>query len=152
MERRAGGQHTAGMETAPPATRLLDVFIIEDSLEIRDRLVALLDPIAGARIVGHAASADEAIAAITSRRPDTVVLDLNLKKGSGIDVLRALRADARDIEVYVLTNFATPQYRRACLALGARGFFDKSAEFEKVRDAITARAQKAPLQVPPQVQ
>ena len=43
----------------------------------------------------------------------------------------------------MLTNFATPQYRRLCKRLGARGFFDKSTEFELVRDAIAALASHA---------
>jgi len=71
------------------------------------------------------------------------VLDLRLADGSGLDVLRALRRQGleRDaIDVYMLTNFAEEPYRRAAERLGVQGFFDKSTEFERVRDALVARA------------
>jgi DNA-binding NarL/FixJ family response regulator len=113
------------------------LFLVEDSAPIRERLVALLSPVAS--VVGFADNASDAISDILKLRPGAVLLDLNLASGSGIDVLRALGKRAPDIDVFVLTNFASPQYRRLCLGLGARGFFDKSTEFEKVRDAIAAR-------------
>ena len=128
------------MEFNTPATPALKVFLVEDSAMIRERLLALLSSVDGVRIVGCAEAADEAIHQILDQRPDTVVLDVNLAQGSGIDVLRALKAAAPEIDVYVLTNFAHPQYRRLCTELGARGFFDKSTEFELVRDALAARA------------
>ena len=123
---------------APPPP--LEVFVVEDSPLIRERLLELLAPVEGARTVGWAERADEAIRAILERRPQAVVLDVQLAQGSGIDVLRALHEQAPCIDVYMLTNFASPQYRRQCERLGARGFYDKSTEFERVRDAIAARA------------
>lgn len=137
--------HTAVMESRTAAERTLDVFLVENSPPIRERLLTLLAPVAGIRVVGFAERADDAIREIVRKRPDAVILDLNLASGSGIDssgidVLRALRAEAPEVEVFVLTNFAYSQYRRLCTGLGARGFFDKSTEFEKVRDAIAARA------------
>jgi DNA-binding NarL/FixJ family response regulator len=115
------------------------VFLVEDSPQIRERLFALFAGVSGARTVGYADNAASAIHDILAGRPDAVVLDVSLAQGSGIDVLRALQAEAPEIDVYMLTNFATPQYRRLCERLGAKGFFDKSSEFELVRDAIAAR-------------
>ena len=120
------------------APELRSLFLVEDSAPIRDRLVALLSPVAS--VVGYADSTAGAIRDILALRPGMVLLDLNLADGSGLGVLRALHAMAPGIDVFVLTNFATPQYRRLCASLGACGFFDKSTEFEKVRDAIAARA------------
>lgn len=118
----------------------LSVFLVEDSPLIRERLGALFATVEGIRTVDFADRADAAINKILARRPDVVVLDLSLAQGSGIEVLRALQAQAPEIAVYMLTNFATSQYRRLCARLGALGFFDKSTEFEKVRDAIAVRA------------
>ena len=69
-----------------------------------------------------------------------VVLDLKLAEGSGFDVLRALHRAAPGIDVYMLTNFASEPYRRLAERLGARDFFDKTTEFERVRDTIVGRA------------
>lgn len=137
-------EHSAGMQsthaTARPAHESFEVFLVEDSELIRERLVALLSPVAGTRLVGYADRSDTAVREILAQRPDAVLLDLNLASGSGIDVLRALQRQAPEVDVFVLTNFANPQYRRLCASLGARGFFDKTTEFERVRDAIAARA------------
>lgn len=125
--------------TATAAPQEFKVYLVEDSPQIRERLLALFAGVSGARTVGYADNADAAIRDILAERPNAVVLDVSLAQGSGIDVLRALRAQAPEVDVYMLTNFATPQYRRLCDRLGAKGFFDKSTEFELVRDAIAAR-------------
>lgn len=126
------------MQSSTPAAESLRVFVVEDSPQILERMRALLAPVA--RIVGSTGSADEAIRQILEERPDAVVLDLNLAQGTGIDVLRAVGIRAPAIEVFVFTNFPNPQYRRLCMKLGAKGFFDKSTEFGQVRDAIAERA------------
>jgi DNA-binding NarL/FixJ family response regulator len=147
MERQRAGRHTAGMELNTAAD--FRVFLVEDSPQIRERLLALFATVEGARTVGYADGAEAAIRDILHTRPNAVVLDVSLAQGSGIDVLRALTAQAPEIDVYMLTNFATPQYRRLCERLGAKGFFDKSTEFELVRDAIAARShQPDPHSVP----
>ena len=125
-------------QIAPP-TR---VFVVEDSPAVCERLQSMLAGIDGTQAVGVATTAREAISAILAAQPDVVVLDLRLADGSGLDVLRALRAQAPQraaIDVYMLTNFAEEPYRRAAERLGVRGFFDKSTEFERVRDALVAR-------------
>jgi DNA-binding NarL/FixJ family response regulator len=112
------------------------VFIAEDSAEVRRYLVELVEDVEGARVVGEAESANDAVRGILRMQPDCVVLDFQLIGGTGLDVLRAVHPQAPRIAFIVLTNFATPQYRRACLAAGARCFFDKSREFTRVREAI----------------
>ena len=118
----------------------LKVFIVEDSPIIRERLLALLGSIEGAAAVGQASSAEEAIEGILQARPDAVVLDLKLASGSGFDVLRAVHERAPGIDLYMLSNFAAEPYRRMAARLGARDFFDKSNEFQRVREVLAARA------------
>jgi two-component system OmpR family response regulator len=117
-----------------------DIYLVDDSLMVRERVEAMLAGIPGTRIVGRAAGAREAVADILARRPDVVLCDLNLRQGTGFDVLRALTKQAPAIECYMLSNFATQPYRRLAAELGARDFFDKSNEFECVRDMVAKRA------------
>lgn len=105
---------------------------------LRDRVQSIVGSIPGAQCVGHAATAKDAIAGIEQSRPDIVVLDIQLEEGSGFDVLRAVRASLPQVSFYVLTNFANEAYRRKAQSLGARGFFDKSHEFDRLRDALSA--------------
>jgi DNA-binding NarL/FixJ family response regulator len=116
--------------------KLLKVYLVEDSPALRERLEAMLATIPGACIIGFASGAEEAVRGIAMHEPHVVVLDLKLAQGSGYDVLRALSGAAPQPGVYVLSNFATDQYRRAAAQLGARGFFDKTHEFELLREAL----------------
>jgi len=136
--------HSGRMEmeiSAPPTT--VRVFLVEDSPAIFERMHAMLSSIEGAEVVGHATRTAEAVAAILNAMPDVVVLDLKLAQGSGFDVLRAVHAKAPEIDVYLLSNFSTASYREAGLKLGARGFFDKTAEFHCIRDIVAERARMA---------
>jgi DNA-binding NarL/FixJ family response regulator len=118
----------------------MKVFLVEDSPVVLERLEALLASIEGAASAGHASRADEAIRAILDTRPDAVVIDLKLAEGSGFDVLRAVHERAPEIDLYMLSNFSGEPYRRLAARLGARAFFDKSTEFERVREALASRA------------
>jgi DNA-binding NarL/FixJ family response regulator len=117
----------------------MKVFLVEDAPLLRERLIELIASV-GASNVGHAEGAQEAIQAILAATPDVVVLDLHLKEGSGFDVLRAVRKAAPTIAFFVLTNYPHDGYRASAERLGARGFFDKSSEFNKLREALAARA------------
>ena len=115
---------------------MVEVFLVEDSSVIRDRLVALLNNIPGVAVTGHAEDAASAVTAILAARPHAVMLDLQLKGSSDIDVLRALRSALPDVTVIVLTNYATEEYRKRCLEAGARHFLDKTHEFESLRGIL----------------
>jgi len=110
---------------------------------LRTRVEAMLGSIPGAALAGHAESAPQAIEAILAARPHAVVLDLHLKEGNGFEVMRAVRKAAPEIAFYVLTNHPVEGYRLTAERLGARGFFDKSNEFEQLR-ATLARAAVSP--------
>ena len=120
------------------------VFLVEDSPLLRSRLEAMLSSIPGASLVGHAESAREAIEGILAAAPDAVVLDLSLKDSNGFDVLRAVRRTAPRIAFYVLTNHPLEGFRAIAKRLGARGFFDKSAEFELLKHTLAALARPLP--------
>jgi two-component system response regulator DevR len=136
LARRAGARTLRVMD-APP-TRHTNVFLVEDSAPIRARLVELLCNVAGVEIVGEADTPASAIDGILRTHPDTVVLDIRLTGGSGIEVLRRVCPVAPEIVFIMLTNHPDPQYRKICIESGASYFLDKSAEFEKVRDVITS--------------
>jgi DNA-binding NarL/FixJ family response regulator len=107
---------------------------------LRKRLEEMLASITGAKLVGHAADAASAIAGIVATRPQAVVLDIRLADSNGFDVLRGVRERLPGVEFYVLTNFASDAYRQMAEKLGARGFFDKSNEFERLHAVLTAAA------------
>jgi DNA-binding NarL/FixJ family response regulator len=128
--------HTGGMQTDPPEAEM-NVFIVEDSASIRRRLAAMLGDIEGVTVVGEAETPAAALEGILRTRPDSVVLDIQLIGGSGLDVLRKAHPQVPATVFIVLTNHADPQYRRICMQAGAAYFFDKSNEIAKVREVIS---------------
>ncbi len=112
-----------------PTTR---VFVVEDSALIRERLLSMLGGMSGVEVVGSSETASDAIARILAARPDVVVLDVKLKASSGIEVLRAIKRRMAAVAVIMLTNYATEEFRRKCLEVGAEYFLDKTNEFERL--------------------
>jgi DNA-binding NarL/FixJ family response regulator len=141
MEQRVHKDTGAGDEP-------LRLYLVEDSPRIIEHLIAMFDSIDGVLTVGCARTADDAVRGIRSARPQVIVLDIQLARGSGFTVLRSIRDIAPEAEVFVLSNFAAEPYRRLATRLGARGFFDKSTEFEDMRRLISARASQAGKQHP----
>ncbi len=115
----------------------MDLFIVEDSIPVRDRLVRTLEGLEGLDIVGTAEDVTAAITGLEDNHPDALILDLQLPSGSGLQVLRAVREKLPAMRVIVMTNFAAEPYRKAAMAAGAEVFLDKSAEFARVRDILS---------------
>jgi DNA-binding NarL/FixJ family response regulator len=109
------------------------VFIVEDSMPMIERLNEMLGEVPGIEVAGSASDTVGAMEAIRRIRPHAVILDIGLKRGSGIDVLRAIRTEQIPCMVVMLTNYPSGQYRASCFRLGADHFFDKSVEFESLR-------------------
>jgi CRP/FNR family transcriptional regulator len=112
------------------------VFIVEDSAPIRERLREMLRAAEGVSVVGEADSIQAAVQGILRTRPEAVLLDIRLIDGSGIDVLREVHPLAPEVAFVVLTNNASPQYRRICMEAGASHFLDKTTEFAQVGQIV----------------
>jgi len=112
------------------------VLIVDDSEQIRQRLVTLLAESTQIRIVGQAGNSLEALEAVQRLKPDTVILDIRLPGTSGIELLKEIKAKYPEMKVIMLTNFDYAQYRRQCQQLGADHFLNKTLEFEKIVDTI----------------
>ena len=109
----------------------MKVLIADDSGIVRERLAYLLGDVEGLEIVGQAEDAVEAEDLAGELRPDVAILDVRMPRGSGVDVLRAIKRDNPSATVIILTNFVDPEARALCLAQGADYFFDKSIELDQ---------------------
>jgi DNA-binding NarL/FixJ family response regulator len=114
----------------------LKVFITDDSAIVRERLMTMVLALPEITVVGQARDGPEAVDAIRRTRPDVVILDIRMPGSNGIDVLRRLKEMQPAPKVIMLTNYAYQQYRKTCEAAGADFFFDKSAEFDQIPQAL----------------
>ena len=131
----------------------LKAFLVEDSPVIRENLIAALEELAPVQIVGSAEDEPAAVRWLSApdHQYDLVIIDIFLKRGSGLGVLRAASDLRKPTSLVVLSNYATPEMRRKCLDLGAARVFDKSNEIDglilyctRLADGDTGPAPLAP--------
>lgn len=108
----------------------LTIYVVEDSPPVRDRIREMIKEIPDATLVGESDSEAEALQGIAATKPNLVILDINLREGTGFEVLRQVKASAPGTVVAVVTNFGTPQFREKCQELGANYFFDKTKSYK----------------------
>jgi DNA-binding NarL/FixJ family response regulator len=120
----------------------LRAYIVEDSQVIRDNLIATLEELVPVEVVGHAEDEATAIQWLsrTDNSVDLVIVDIFLKSGSGLGVLKVTHDLPAHRNVVVLSNYATPDIRRKCLELGADKVFDKSNEIDALIQYCTRLA------------
>lgn len=115
----------------------LTIYIVEDSSPVRQRLVESMREIPNARVVGEAAAIAEALEGVRVSQPRVLIVDVQLRGGSGIRLLKQMQAAGivRPELVIVVTNYPTDDYRKASHDY-ADHFFDKASEFDKVCDVL----------------
>jgi DNA-binding NarL/FixJ family response regulator len=132
------GQQTITDIRGGPPGRPLRVLLIEDSPLIRRSVVEAIDASGDFQVTAWADSPKVAIGLLGSELFDAVIVDLQLKGGTGVEVLAYLQRAGLTETLFaaVLTNHPLPAYRERCLQYGVRHFFDKSLEFDRVLDAL----------------
>jgi len=120
----------------------INTFIVEDNETIRENLAATLEELACVTAVGFAVSEEDACAWLHANptRWRLAIVDLFLKQGSGLGVLRACAQRTSSQRVVVLSNYATADVRKRCAALGVDAVFDKSNEIDALVDYCIAQA------------
>lgn len=123
----------------------LRVFVVEDNPLIRERLVESLTATGHIEVVGHAETEHEAVEALGATPWDALVLDLQLRHGTGFGVLRAIgKSRPEGSKILVLTTYAIPMLRERSIALGADAFLDKAREYERAVDILVDFANTRP--------
>ena len=131
---------------APAATASLRVLLVEDLPRVQLMLRELIEEPGRFEVVGVADTEEQAVALFDARQPEVVVVDLNLRSGTGMGVLQRIRQRKTAVRplLIVLTNHTLPVLRNACEKAGADHFLDKSREFARVRTLIEERAGGTP--------
>ena len=110
----------------------LKTYLVEDSPLIRESLIAMLEDLAEVEVVGTAQDEGAAVQWLTNpaNHADLVIVDVFLKTGSGLGVLRNTGEATKYTSKVVLTNYATDDMKLKCRALGANEVFDKSNDID----------------------
>lgn len=118
----------------PGSAAALITYIVEDSATIRENLISTLEEIAPVKVVGFAETEQEASLWLSMNNGNwqLAIVDLFLKEGSGLGVLKGCQTRNPYQKVVVLTNYATDDIRRRCSELGSDAVFDKSNELDQL--------------------
>lgn len=98
------------------------VFLLDDHELVRVGLRTLIEAEDDLRVVGEAASADDALVRIAAVRPDVAVVDLHLAEGNGIEVCREVRSRHPEVRCLVLSAYSDERDVSAAIVAGAAGY------------------------------
>ncbi|MEN9998483.1 MAG: hypothetical protein RI922_1473 [Bacteroidota bacterium] len=110
--------------------------LVEDHEMVRQGLAALIDTEPSLKVVFDVANGAELLEIIKFKRADVVLLDIEMPLVDGKTALKKLSASYPDLSVVMLTAHTTIDDVVDCIALGAKGFLPKHADFDKVIDAV----------------
>jgi DNA-binding NarL/FixJ family response regulator len=112
------------------------IIVVEDDRDVRENLVALLGSDTRLQLVGEYGSAEEALRAAPSLRPEMAVMDINLPRMSGIDCVARLKAMLPQIQVLILTVYEDGDNVFRALKAGANGYLIKRDVRENLLSAL----------------
>lgn len=117
-----------------------NVVIVDDHPLFRRGLIQLLNSVAGFRLVGEAASGSEGIDLVNQLQPDLLLLDLNMKDMSGLEVLKRIKGSDLETRVVMVTVSDQAEDLVAALRSGADGYLLKDMEPEQMLESLKAAA------------
>jgi RNA polymerase sigma factor (sigma-70 family) len=139
----------------PGRHEAIAVLVVDDHEVVRHGLRAFLGSEPDIDVVGEAGGGAQALELLASmaaqgRRPDVIVMDLQMAPMDGIESTRRVRDLYNDIEVVALSSFAEEERVHAALRAGASGYVLKDSDADDVAAAVRA-AHRGELQIDPVV-
>jgi two-component system invasion response regulator UvrY len=113
----------------------MNILLVDDHAVMRQGVLRLLAAIPGARF-REAETPDEAHALYRESRPDVTVLDINLRAGSGLDLLRKIRGEDPGARVVIFSMYTDVVYANSARRAGAIGYVSKSAPADQLLTAV----------------
>jgi len=124
---------------------MIRIVLADNHLVIRGGLRALLEARNNFHICGETGDGRGAVDLATQKKPDVVVINVNLPVINGIEATRKIRQAAPDTNVLIYTAQNNADLIREALRAGARGYLSKSAPDEQIIEAIEALARRRPF-------
>ncbi|MCL5028991.1 MAG: response regulator transcription factor [Bacteroidetes bacterium] len=114
----------------------MKVLIADESEIIRKRITKLLSSFNKIELIAESESARDTAESIRTISPDVVILDIQFKDGTALDVLHEIGKDDCKPFIIVLTNYNVQAYIKEYSKYGVKYFLDKSKDFIKIKDIV----------------
>ena len=114
------------------------LLVVDDHTVVRGGLVALLATVDDMNVVAEASDGDEAIAQYAKHQPDVTLMDLRLKKVSGVEAIQRIRAQSPQARIIVLTTFDGDEDIFRAVQAGAKAYLLKGMSVEELISTVRA--------------
>lgn len=118
---------------APPRARVL---IVDDHPAVREALAARIGRQPDLEVCGEAADTADALRLVLETAPDVAVVDISLKTGNGIDLIKRIHDRAETVRVLVWSMHPESLYAERALRAGALGYVNKDQATDTIVDAV----------------
>lgn len=112
------------------------ILLVDDHMVIRMGLMTAASDAADMEVVADVDNGGDAVEAFRKHRPDIVVLDLRMQGMSGIETLRALRDEFKNVRILIFSNYAKGEEVFQAMKAGASGFVLKEMPLDRLLEAI----------------
>jgi DNA-binding NarL/FixJ family response regulator len=123
----------AGIQTG---TKPAKVLIVDDHPTVREGLAIRMSQLTDLEVCGEACDGAEAFELVGKTLPDVAIVDITLKTGSGIDLIKHLKELNPGIHVLVWSMHADSLYAERALRAGAEGYINKEQATDRVIEAV----------------
>jgi DNA-binding NarL/FixJ family response regulator len=114
------------------------ILVVDDHPVVRQGVAGLVGGHPDMRVVGEASNGREAIQQFRAHHPDVVLMDLQMPEMNGLDALMAIRDEAPEARIIVLTTYAGDAQVLRAIKAGARGYLLKNALHRELLETIRA--------------
>jgi DNA-binding NarL/FixJ family response regulator len=112
------------------------ILLVDDHMVIRMGLITAATDATDMEVVADVESGQEALEAFRRHHPDVVILDLRMPGMNGIEVIRVLREEFKQVRILIFSNYATGEEIYQAMKVGASGFVLKEMALDRLLEAI----------------
>jgi DNA-binding NarL/FixJ family response regulator len=116
--------------------KLARVLIVDDHPAVREALAFRISRQPDLEVCGEAADTSDALRMVAEILPDAIVVDISLKTGNGIDLIKRIKDRNRDIRILVWSMHSESLYAERALRAGALGYINKDQATDRIVKAI----------------
>ncbi len=116
--------------------KAVKVLIVDDHPAVREGLATKLAWEAGLEVCGEADDVAEALKLFASTEPDVIIVDISLKTGNGLDLIKRIKLRNDTARILVWSMYPDSLYAERALRAGALGYINKEQATDKIIEAI----------------